>query len=116
AQVLISILSQRPALIDYAVVNSALVRGIPFAGMLAASMRWMLPLAGSRSFAKLQAKTLYIADEDFEDYYRETTRVSADTFISVMKENMTFRVPDGFPHAKAAVLVTVGEQERGMMK
>lgn len=116
AQVLIEMLSLRPNLLDTAIINSALVRPIPFGKSLASSMKLLLPLIKNRTFSKIQAKSMYIDDINFESYYQESLLIHKDTFTSVMHENMTYTIPDHFKNARSRILVTVGEREKSMMK
>lgn len=61
AQVTIQMLSINPNLIDYAVINSALVRpNLLIRKMIKPSIKLFYPFVKNKTFAKLQAKTLYI--------------------------------------------------------
>ena len=80
AQVLIQILCDEPNLIDYAIVNSALVRPSKFTEKLIKPIiRLTFPLLKMRAFSKLQAKTLFISDEHFDKYYTETNQMKRGT-------------------------------------
>ncbi len=117
AQVLVSMLGQDAnGRIRDAVVNSALIGGVPFAGALVRSMKLTLPLAKSMAFARIQAKTMYLPDDEFESYFRQTTRMRWETFKDMMTENLTFSLPERFCDARADIVVTVGEREKRMMK
>ena len=71
AQVTIQMLSMNPDLIDYAFINSALVRPNSFVRkMIRPSIKLTFPLVKNKSFSKLQAKTLYVDEEYFETYYQ----------------------------------------------
>lgn len=110
-------LSLKPDLIDYAVINSALVRPMPLTRKwIAPSVRLTFPIIKNKFFSKLQAKVLYVDDEYFDTYYDETSRMKADTLIRILKENMSFEIPSDFNEAKAKILVTVGEREKAVMK
>lgn len=117
AQVLVEMISQEPDLIHHAMINSALVRPMRrLKPVIAASVRWSYPLIKNRTFSKIQSKTLFIGEDDFEKYYAESTQMKMSTLISVLEENMTYSIPAGFRNAETNMLVTVGEKERGMMK
>lgn len=117
AQVLIQMLSNDSHLIDYAIINSALVRPSKFgAKLIDPLIRLTFPLIKNRTFSKLQAKTLYINEKYFENYYNETYQMKRETLVSILKENMLFKIPSGFSKSKAKILVTVGEKEKGVMK
>lgn len=117
SQVIIQMISMKPESIDDAVINSALVKPMRYAvPFLPFFIKLTSPLIKSRRFAKLQAKTLYVGEEWFETYYAESCRMSPDTLVQVLRENMSFAVPDAYHQAKTRILVTVGEQEKTIMK
>lgn len=116
AQILIEMLSLKPNLINYAIINSALVRPIPFAQLWATSLKLFLPLINNRAFSRIQAQSMYIDDDNFETYYQESRLMDKDMFVSIMHANMTFKLPTNFKSASSKILVTVGEKEKGMMK
>ncbi|MEK4514478.1 alpha/beta hydrolase [Paenibacillus sp. FSL H8-0122] len=117
AQVLVQMLGLRPELIDYAIINSALVRPIPSASkLIGPAVRLSFPLIKYRWFAKLQAKTLYLGEEYLERYVQESRQMELKTLIRVLEENMSFRIPAGFSEAAGKILVTVGEREKSVMK
>ena len=117
AQVAIQMLSQSPNLIDYAMINSALVRKVPFGKELVKpSVKLTYPLIKYRFFSKLQAKQLYIDQDLFEKYFKESNLMSSETLTRVLEENMSFLIPDSFADIKAKLLITVGEKERKVIK
>ncbi|WP_428911560.1 alpha/beta fold hydrolase [Niallia sp. Krafla_26] len=117
AQVTIQMLSMKPNLIHYAIINSALVRPYPLIKkMIEPSIKLFFPLVKNKSFAKLQAKTLYLDEEYFETYYEETSHMESETLVRILEENMSFEIPQGFNQTKSKILVTVGEKEKNMMK
>ena len=117
AQIAIQMLSQSPDLIDYAMINSALVRKVPFGKeMVKPTIKLTYPLIKYRFFSKLQAKQLYIGPNLFEQYFKDSNRMSLDTLTMVLEENMSFQVPDSYADVKASLLITVGEKERKVMK
>ncbi|MFB7641929.1 alpha/beta fold hydrolase [Peribacillus butanolivorans] len=117
AQVTIQMLSINPNLITYAFINSALVRPNSFVRkMIRPSIKLTFPLVKNKSFSKLQAKTLYVYEEYFETYYKESSQMKSDTLIRILEENMSFEISKDFNKAKGKILVTVGEKEKAVMK
>lgn len=117
AQVAIQMLSNKLHLIHHAIINSALVRPNPWiTKMIKPSIKLFYPFVKMKSFSKLQAKTLYIDEEYFETYYKESSQMEADTLIRILEENMSFEIPSGFQQAASKILVTVGEKEKAIMK
>lgn len=117
SQVIIQLLTARPNLIDFAMINSALTKPIPYAKtMLLPAIKLTFPLIKKRWFSKLQAKPLYITEDNFEKYYAESLQLKPDTLIRVVKENMSFNIPKDFVKATGKILVTVGEKEKAVMR
>lgn len=116
AQVAIQMLSEQRTLIDYAMINSALVRPMPYLKkLIKPAVSLTHPLTSNRTFAKLQAKTLHIGEGYFEQYYQASSEMSSETLSRILIENMTFSIPLSFNNTKAKVLVTVGELEKAVM-
>lgn len=117
AQIAIKMLSLQPQIIDYAIINSALVISSLIAEKLIRPfIQLSFPLIKNKSFAKLQAKTLYVDEEYFEQYYQDSSKMKLDTLIKILQENMSFAIPQNFSKAQCKILVTVGEKEKGNMK
>lgn len=117
AQVLVQMLSYRSDLINYAIINSALVKPSRLGEkVISPLIRLTYPLIKNRTFSKLQAKTLFIGEEYFERYYNESCKMERNTLVRILKENMSFEIPVGFSEAKVKILVTVGEKEKSIMK
>ncbi|WP_053375089.1 alpha/beta fold hydrolase [Paenibacillus sp. FJAT-27812] len=116
AQVLISILSKKPHLIDYAIINSALVRPISLSNMMIPLLSITYPLVKNKTFSKIQAKSMYVDESHFDTYYQESCLLNKESFMRIMAENMSFEIPNGFKQAGTKILVTVGEKEKSVMK
>jgi len=117
AQIAIQMVSLKPQLINFAIINSALVTPSPIAEKcIRLLIKLTFPLIKNKSFAKLQAKTLYVDQEYFEQYYEDSSKMKVDTLVKLLKENMSFATPRDFPKAQCNILVTVGEKEKGNMK
>ncbi len=101
AQLTIEIASQYPELADGLVLQSPLVLPMPMMRKwLRPMLRLAYPFIRNRTFAKWQAKELYIQPRDFERYFRESQRITYETLLSVMDENMAYSPPANFRHAK----------------
>ena len=117
AQIAIQMLSLRPSLIDFTIINSALVIPSPTVErMLQPFIRLSFPLIKNKTFAKLQAKALYIQEDYFERYYQESATMKVDTLIQILRENMSFSIPADFNKAQGKILITVGEKEKSNMR
>jgi len=111
AQIALSALSKKPTLFSTAMINSALVKPVPFAKMLTKVMLPTLPLTKNRTFSDIQAKSMYISKEYLDMYYRSNKNINSRLFADTMIENMTFQIPASFSEVTSKILVTVGEKE-----
>ncbi|WP_449537657.1 alpha/beta fold hydrolase [Ferdinandcohnia sp. Marseille-Q9671] len=117
AQVIVQMLSMKPHLADVAFINSALVQPMSNAKKwIQPTIRFSFPLIKMRWFSKLQANTLYVGEDYFEQYYEESSQMKLETLVRVLEENMSFDIPAGFEKATGKILVTVGEKEKAVMK
>ncbi|WP_339249305.1 alpha/beta hydrolase [Sporosarcina sp. FSL W8-0480] len=117
AQICLEILSLAPTLINSAMVNSAVVIPtkymIPF---ITPTIKMTFPLIKNKTFAKAQAKQLYMDGDFFTKYYEDSLRMNPSTLIAVLKENMAFKLPEKISNSTARILVTAGEKEKGLVK
>src|SRR5699024_12129351 len=103
--------------LDYAIINSALVRPSPFTlKLICPSIKLSHPLVKNKLFSKLQAKTLYIGKEYFNSYYEESSAMKSDSLIRIVEENMSFIIPATINRAKTKILIIVGDKESAKMK
>jgi pimeloyl-ACP methyl ester carboxylesterase len=117
AQICLEIISLAPSLIKTAVINSAVV--IPMKYMtpfISPTIKMTFPLIKNKTFAKAQAKQLYMDGEYFEKYYEESLKMNAATLIDVLKENMAYSLPENVAKSTTRILVTAGEKEKGLVK
>ncbi|MBO1515515.1 alpha/beta fold hydrolase [Metabacillus bambusae] len=117
AQIAIEIISLAPEFISYAVINSALVRPKPITKIIIKpTIKLTSWLTKNRRFSKLQAKELYIDEVYFEKYYKETKHMKSKNIINMLEENLSYKLPTDFSNCKGKILVTVGENEKQIMK
>ncbi|MFF2091379.1 alpha/beta fold hydrolase [Paenibacillus sp. NPDC058174] len=117
AQIAVQMVSLRPDLIHYAIINSALV--IPMPSMkrwIPLSVRLTFPLIRNRTFSRLQAKQLYLNRNQFNNYYEESCRLQQNSLVRILEENMSFELPANFHIAQSKLLITVGEKEKAVMQ
>ena len=77
AQILLEVLSQRSDICRYAIVESASVIPSKTLNMLIGStFGSFYGLIKNKLFAKLQFRSLHIKQDLFEDYYRDTCKIT----------------------------------------
>jgi pimeloyl-ACP methyl ester carboxylesterase len=117
AQIIVEILSQECDITEKAVIESALVFPIKMASALIVPMYNMFYwLIKKRWYSKLQAKTLNLPDEYFENYYKDSLQITKESLINITKSNGAFPLPLTLYKTKAKTLILVGAKEIAIMK
>jgi len=105
-QVLLEMLSQRRDICSYALVESAAV--IPSRltnALIAPAFGSSYGLIRSRSFARLQFRSLHMKPALFEDYYRDTCQIGKRNMIAFLKANTSYTLKDAFRESSAEIHV-----------
>lgn len=112
AQILLQMLAMRGDICSYAFVESAAVipSKVTYA-LIGPAINCSYFLIKNRGFAKLQAKSLHIRPEMFEDYYRDTCAISKKDMISFLKVNTSYSLPKETISCSAQVFVFAGSRE-----
>ena len=113
-QVLLEMLSQRRNICSYALVESAAV--IPSRltnALIAPAFGSSYGLIRSRSFARLQFRSLHMKPALFEDYYRDTCQIGKRNMIAFLKANTSYTLKEAFRESSAEIHVCAGEKETG---
>lgn len=112
-QVALEILSQRPDICQYALVESTLVKPSKLtAALIGPTFGMSYGLIKQRWFAKLQADYLGIPKELFEDYYRDTCAISKADMIAFLKANCTYEIKPTLAETIAKVKIVAGGKEQ----
>ena len=116
-QVLLEILSKREKICRYALVESALVVPSKLThALIAPAFGSCYGLIKQKWFSKLQFKSLRITPELFEEYYRDTCKISKRNMIAFLQENSMYSMKESLRECKAKVHIVVGEKESPVMK
>ncbi|MBQ4427052.1 MAG: alpha/beta hydrolase [Oscillospiraceae bacterium] len=116
-QIALELLSLRPKLFRFAVVESALcIPSRMTAAMIAPSVKMSYGLTKYRWFARLQADYLGIPKEYFEDYYRDTCAIDERDMAAFLYANALYELKPELINTEARVLAVCGGKEYGFMK
>ena len=116
AQILAEILSQRENICEYAVIESASV--IPSRltnALIGPAISSCCSLIGKKWFAKLQFRSLHIRGELFEDYFRDTAKISKSNMTAFLKASTAYEPKKGLHKCGAKVRIVVGRKEQKAM-
>ena len=112
-QVAVEILSQRPDICQYALIESALVKPMKLtAALIGPTFGMSDGLIKQKWFAKLQAEYLGIPKVLFDDYFRDTCKIGKTDMIAFLKANSVYTVKPGLSETKAKVKIVAGSKEQ----
>lgn len=115
AQLGIQLASTHPALVSQAVIVSAQAKATPLADLTLFLLGVSAPLARPRWFAKVQVRELFIPPHMMEDYITTSARMTKETILAAVGENLRFTLPDAWPTFRRRVLVLAGGRKRRLM-
>ncbi|MHC5228053.1 alpha/beta fold hydrolase [Enterococcus sp. LJL99] len=118
AQILLEILAQKSDICEYAIIESALIKPMKlFNTFIAPSISISYKLIKKPWFAKLQFKELKLPPELFEEYYKDSCKISKTDMISFLKANASYTPKKELGLTKAKCLILAGGKEnRGILE
>ena len=112
-QIAVEMLSRRPDICGYTLIESALVRPMKLtAALIPPAFGMSYRLIGQRWFAKLQADYLGIPGALFDDYFRDTGLISKADMIAFLKANSLYTIKPGLSETRAKVKIVAGAREQ----
>jgi pimeloyl-ACP methyl ester carboxylesterase len=117
AQIVVELLSQRPDITDFAVIESALV--IPMkstSALMVPMVKLSYGLVRKKWFSRLQAKQMLLPEAILEQYFTDSMKISRESMVNMTLSNGNYPLKDSISQTKAKVLILVGEKELGVMK
>ena len=112
-QVALEMLSQRPDICSYVLIESTLAKPSKLtAALIGPTFGMSYGLIKQRWFAKIQAAYLGIPNELFEDYYRDTCAITKADMIAFLKANSTYEIKIGLAKTTAKVKIVAGSREQ----
>jgi len=117
AQIVTEVISIRADIAEYAIIESAL--GYPIKGTTALTvptLKLFYGLLRKKWFSKIQAKTLFVPSNMFEQYYKDSLKISKQSLINITLSNGNYSYKNSISDFKGKVLIIVGEKELGIMR
>ena len=112
-QIAVEILSQRPDICRYALLESALVRPMKLtSALIGPAFGMSYGLIRQKWFAKLQADYLGIPKELFDDYYRDTCKIRKADMIAFLKANSLYTIKSSLSETAVKVKIVAGSREQ----
>ena len=112
-QIVAEMLSQRTCICQYALIESALVKPMKMtAALIAPTFGASYGLVKQKWFAKLQADYLGIPEALFDDYFRDTCKISKADMIAFLKANSLYTIKPELSETTAKVKIVAGSKEQ----
>ena len=112
-QVAAEMLSQRKDICRYALIESALVKPMKLtSALIAPTFGMSYGLVKQKWFATIQADYLGIPKALFDDYYRDTCKISKADMIAFLKANSLYAIKPSLSEATAKVKIVAGLREQ----
>ena len=111
-QIAAEVLSQCPNICRYALLESTLVKPMKLtAELIGPTFGMSYGLIRQMWFAKIQADYLGIPRELFDDYYRDTCKISKTDMIALLKANSVYTIKPSLSETTAKVKIVAGSRE-----
>ena len=112
-QIAVEMLSQRPDICRYALLESTLVKPSKLTcALIGPTFGISYGLIKQKWFAKLQADYLGIPRALFDDYFRDTCKISKADMIAFLKANSLYTVKPSLSETTTKVKIVAGSREQ----
>ena len=113
AQILTEILSQKNNICRYAVIESASVIPSHITNALIGPVfTSSYDLIQKKWFAKIQFRYLHIRDDLFEDYFRDTSKISKSNMTAFLKASAAYELKPELHKCRTRVRIAAGGKEQ----
>ena len=116
-QIAVEMLAQRPDICRFALLESALVKpSILIHALIKPTFGMSYGLIKQKWFAKMQAAYLGIPQKLFDDYYRDTCKISKEDMISFLQSNSAYSIQPALRNTQAKVHIVFGSKEQSSIR
>ena len=112
-QIAVEMLTQRPDICSFALLESTLVKPSKLIhALIKPSFGMSYGLIKQKWFAKMQAAYLGIPQKLFDDYYRDTCKISKEDMIAFLQSNSSYSIKPALKDTQAKVHIVFGSKEQ----
>ena len=116
-QIAVEMLTQRPDICRFALIESALVKPMKLThALIKPTFGMSYGLIKQKWFAKMQAAYLGIPQKLFDDYYRDTCKISKEDMIAFLQSNSAYSIKPALRDAQAKVHIVFGSKEQSLIR
>ena len=116
-QIVVEMLTQKPDICRFAVIESALVKPMKLThALIGPTFGMSYGLIKQKWFAKMQAAYLGIPKTLFDDYYRATCKISKEDMISFLQSNSAYSIKPALRDTQTKVHIVFGSKEQSSIR
>ena len=116
-QIAVEMLTQRSDICRFALLESALVKPSKLThALIKPTFGMSYGLIKQKWFAKLQAAYLGIPQTLFDDYYRDTCKISKEDMIAFLQSNSAYSINPALRNTQAKVHIVFGSKEQSSIR
>ena len=116
-QIAVEMLTQRPDICRFALIESALVKPSRLIhALIKPTFGMSYGLIRQKWFSKMQAAYLGIPQKLFGDYFRDTCMISREDMIAFLKSNSAYSIKPALRDAQAKVHIVFGSKEQSSIR
>ena len=116
-QIAVEMLTQRPDICRFALLESTLVKPSKLTyALIKPTFGMSYGLIRQKWFAKMQAAYLGIPKKLFGDYFRDTCMISKEDMIAFLKSNSAYSIKPALRDAQAKVHIVFGSKEQSSIR
>ena len=116
-QIAVEMLTQRPDICRFALLESTLVKPSKLThALIKPTFSMSYSLIKQKWFAKLQAAYLGIPQTLFDDYYQDTCKISKENMIAFLQSNSAYSINPALRNTQAKVHIVFGSKEQASIR
>ena len=116
-QITVEMLTQRPDICRFALLESALVKPMKLThALIKPTFGMSYGLIKQMWFAKMQAAYLGIPRKLFNEYFRDTCKISKEDMIAFLQSNSAYSAKPALRNAQAKVHIAFGSREQASIR
>ena len=116
-QIAVEMLTQRPDICRFALLESTLVKPSKLTyALIKPTFGMSYSLIKQKWFAKLQAAYLGIPQKLFDDYYRDTCKISKEDMIAFLESNSAYSIKPALRDTQTKVHIVFGSKEQSSIR
>ena len=116
-QIAVEMLTQRPDICRFAFLGSTLAKPMKLThALIKPTFGMSYGLIKQKWFAKMQAAYLGIPKKLFNDYFRDTCKISKEDMIAFLQSNSAYSIKPALRHTQAKLHIVFGSKEQSSIR